>query len=681
MIARRHINARPGALVALALFVAWPQHAEAGTVRALFVGIDRYEYSGLPDASGVAPQFADLQGSVADALALRTVLNATYTWDFDSSTISSPCPTTAPVAATRSVTLLGKCATHDAILGMLQGLISVSQQGDTVLFYYAGHGAQIEDDTYQSQTSGFDAKTSGVDDTILAWDSRGPNDPDFMKDIVDQELDVIIENAMHVQGANVITIFDSCHSGTADRDATPGGRHAPGVKVHGLRQPIATRQPTIATVIGHRAHLAAAMDAETAFEKTFADGKHGVFTEALIHAIPATRGYALADILAAVQTVVVNPPDTPTQQLASQHPIGDGLLMTLDGRVTAGLVIPAVLAADGTVTLDDGRLGNVTPKSAFALFAKAPDARDNLVAPLARGHVTAVSDNNATLTLDARPTASLPANLFARETDHAFGSTRVAVGIRLSDAPLHDAVASELAGIAIADAVDPAQAELVIGLDPEPPHGLAVLTGTAAALVLAPLPQPADPGFVDAVTAAIAPRARIDALATLANVQGQNELGFCVSATWLNPSSVIRCAVPQQPLVQGRKAYLTVTNNAAGPRYVYIFAMADDNSVTLLTRQDAPVEQGHVQAIVLMPDFAGTIRFLVLATTTAIDGAALEQDGGARDASGCTTTLERLLCEANDGSRDPAAPQAGDWAGIINTVKVVAGAAGSSLGG
>jgi hypothetical protein len=109
--------------------------------------------------------------------------------------------------------------------------------------------------------------------------------------------------------------------------------------------------------------------------------------------------------------------------------------------------------------------------------------------------------------------------------------------------------------------------------------------------------------------------------------------------------------------------------------------MADDNSVTLLTRQDAPVEHGHVQAIVLLPDFAGTIRFLVLATANAIDGAALEQDGGARDASGCTTTLERLLCQANDGSRDPATPHAGEWAGIVNTVKVVADPAVSPHGG
>jgi hypothetical protein len=667
------------AFVALALI--WPAHAWAGTVRALFVGIDSYEYSRLADASGAAPQFADLHGSVSDALALRAALNSAYKWNFDNTSINSPCPTAAPVATTRSITLLGKCATHDAILGMLNGLIAVSQQGDTVLFYYAGHGAQIQADNTQSLTVGFDAKSSGLDDTILAWDSRGPDDPDFLKDIVDQQLNVIIENAMNVQGANVITIFDSCHAGTADRDAAPGGRHAPTVKVHRLRQPIATRQPAIATVIGHRAHLAAAMDAEIAMEKPFPDGNHGVFTEALIHAIPVTTGYALADILAAVQAVVVNPPDTPTRQLATQHPIGDGLLMTLGGRVTAGLVMPASVAADGTIRLGDGRLGNVTVGSAFALFAKAPDARDNLVAPLAAGHVSAVSDNSATLMLDAKPAAPLPASLFARETDHAFGSTKVAVGISLPDKAGHDAVAGKLAGIAIAETIDPARAEVVIGLDRKPPHDFALLTTSAPALVLGTLPQPADPGFADKVAAAIAPRARIDALTTLANDQGQTELGFCVSATWLNPSSVIRCAVPQQPLVQGRNAYLTVTNNAASARFVYIFAMADDNSVTLLTRQDAPVEHGHVQAIVLLPDFAGTIRFLVLATANAIDGAALEQDGGARDASGCTTTLERLLCQANDGSRDPATPHAGEWAGIVNTVKVVADPAVSPHGG
>ena len=668
------------ALVILAL--ALPQQAQAATVRALFVGIDSYLYSGFPGTAANPPQFADLQGSIDDAIATRTALATTYHWNFDSTRAGSPCPNGRPGSTSRSVTLLDKCATHDAILGVLNALITQSQPGDTVLFYFAGHGAQI-------QSNGFDAKSTHMFDTIVPYDGRSPDDPQYSKDIRDDELNVIIENARNVQGANVITIFDSCHSGDADRDATPGARRIAMVTTDKpLPRPNETLKTRVAAVAGHRAHLAAAMDEEIAYESRFpagCEGKacswHGVFTQALMQAIAVTHGDALADILMNVQTIVSPDPAT-----ARQHPIGDGLQLTLDGRVTTGLVIPAAVGADGKVTLGDGRLANVTAKSAFALFATGAQARANTVVPLASGRVAAVFDNSATLTLDGPPAAPLPTSLFARETAHNDGATTVSVAIAVPDPVLHKAIMAQLAGVSLAATIDPdnkaefdpAKAELVITLDPAS-HKLVVTTPAASGAAPTVLPPVSDPQFVEAVTTALAPRARMDELATLATVGGNEAIGFCVSSQRQNP--LLPCKLPQAPIVQGKPAYLIVINNTSDSRFFYIYALAADNSVTLLTRQDAPVASGAVQAITLVPDFAGKIRFLVLGTKDAINGAALEQDGGARDASACANKLECLLYQANSRSRDPVPVEVGEWVGIINTVDVNPGPPAPANGG
>lgn len=647
------------AALVLAGLAALPQ-AAAARVRALFVGIDTYEYSQIHD------QFANLKGSVNDAIGVRDALEATYHWGLDRSA-PALCPVvSAPPAAglaltplpatTVSITLVQSCATRDAILGALRGLIAISGPGDTVLFYYAGHGASIRD-------TAFDTKASGSYDTILAYDSRGPGDDGYRMEIADRQLNVIIENANHVQGANVITIIDACHSGTDDRNPARRGRNAPPGTVHGMAAPTERLQanPALKTP-GHRAHLGAAADDQIALEQTFGAAPgvdHGLFTKALIDTIPQTRGFALADILVAVQKALAG---------VAQTPGGDGLLMTLDGTVTAGLLLGAKATGNGVI-LQDGRLGNVTPGSTFSLYPDWSTARLATGGALASGHVTRVDDNSATLMLDGPAAKPLPANPVARETSHAFGSTKVGIALALTDPA---ALAAAIAAIPASQIAQiSATPEMILAPDPAQPGKTVV--ATPAKLLVGGLPAPADPGFARALHDALAPRARIDELITLANARGGSDLQFCISAIFFAhpPGFVCPDVKPGgEALVQDTLAHLAVVNLAHEPRYVYVFALADDNSVTLLTPQDAPLANGRPLAIDLVPNFAGTIRFLVLATAQAINGAALEQDGGARDAASCTTTLERLLCEANNGSRDATTTRIDDWAGLIRTVTV-----------
>jgi hypothetical protein len=70
-------------------------------------------------------------------------------------------------------------------------------------------------------------------------------------------------------------------------------------------------------------------------------------------------------------------------------------------------------------------------------------------------------------------------------------------------------------------------------------------------------------------------------------------------------------------------------------------------------------------------DSPGRYRFVTIATDTPIDAAALEQDGaGARDPAACRSALERLLCAAATGTRDPSAPRVGSWTATVSTADV-----------
>ncbi len=667
MTARRIVALLYAALVSVTLTAS-----AAARVRALFVGIDNYQYA------SAANGFANLHGAVNDVRNIKAALEATYGWGIDLSK-SADCPS-APSAATISITLVDACATRAAILSALSGLIAISVPGDTVLFYYAGHGAQIDDDT-------FFTKASGRNDTILTYDARGPDDADYHTEIVDRELNVLIENATHVEGANVVTIFDSCHSGTATRDAEAGdSRSAPTVNVAKLHQPVGVLLPSSAAVIGHRAHLAATGDAEIAQEVPDAVGApHGVFTTALAAAIKKLPGATLGDLLETARAGVMQ-----TRFGGAQHPTGHGLLMALDGSAGAGLLVAASASrggSNGGVTLNDGRLADITPQSAFALFPDWTSARANRTAPLATGRVTAVSDTSATLTLNAPPAAALPASLVARETEHAFGSTKVGVSLRIADPAGLTAAKSALATIPFAESsTNPA---IVIATDPRQSGRLVVQT--RALLGLASLPPPADPAFAPRLRDALAPTARINALLALANAAGARVLSFCIADNFYpripgfvcpEVASANAMAPRQDVLTRDVIAYVAVVNHAAEPRYVYVFAIADDDSVTLLTQQDAPLPPERPQTIDLVPHYTGRIHFLVLATKVQIDAAALEQNGGARDGSSCSSALDRLLCEANSGTRDPSTSHVGDWAGMVKTIGVVAlpaspGAAGT----
>jgi hypothetical protein len=82
------------------------------------------------------------------------------------------------------------------ILNSLKNLLINSKSGDTLLFFYSGHGTQTIDKNNE--------ETDKLDEVIVPLD---------FKYIIDDELNNIIYNNLK-SGVNLFTLFDCCHSGS-----------------------------------------------------------------------------------------------------------------------------------------------------------------------------------------------------------------------------------------------------------------------------------------------------------------------------------------------------------------------------------------------------------------------------------------------------------------------------------
>jgi hypothetical protein len=148
------------------------------TRKALLVGVDDY----APIGSG-GP---DLAGCVNDTRDMASTL----------STLGI-----VPANPYNMRILTNRRATRAAILNGLKWLVTGAKKGDTLIFYYSGHGS------YTTDLNGDELDRR--DETIC------PHDYASAGMIADDDLAQVI--AMVPEGANLEVILDSCHSGTATR--------------------------------------------------------------------------------------------------------------------------------------------------------------------------------------------------------------------------------------------------------------------------------------------------------------------------------------------------------------------------------------------------------------------------------------------------------------------------------
>lgn len=192
-------------------------------------------------------------------------------------------------------------ATRNDLLHHLSEHFAQANRGDTLLFFYAGHGA-----SYPLYNTGI---TGGAAIEAICPSNRGPkSDGSVIQDISDRELNAIFSTISHRVGPNITVILDCCHAGgmqrqmtsrftREDNDEDVASRRAPPIQ-HGLKEMLTIAMenkriefegymglsPLDPNWTADRAShvlIAAAQD----FERSIEAEKHGLFTHRLLEVI------------------------------------------------------------------------------------------------------------------------------------------------------------------------------------------------------------------------------------------------------------------------------------------------------------------------------------------------------------------------------------------------------------
>lgn len=158
--------------------------------------------------------------------------------------------------------LLTHEATFSAFQNSMQEIAAQAEPGDLIVITYSGHGGQYEDDTSDEK--------DGIDETLCLYDTQ----------VVDDVVRALI--APFKKGVRVVTIFDSCHAGTAARLVAPmqglgAVRFAPKSATQAQRPVFA---PTIPLLCNHL-HIGACADAQVSYD----GDKNGFFTARLLQSV------------------------------------------------------------------------------------------------------------------------------------------------------------------------------------------------------------------------------------------------------------------------------------------------------------------------------------------------------------------------------------------------------------
>lgn len=198
---RRSLRAITSAIVTLcAVSVVLPSGSAYGqTRRAFIVGIDNYRPATAAEKEEARRQgtlgalrsdlaWQSLDGAVNDAVSMRDVL--LHRFGFTKENIHL---------------LVNEKAKRQAILdGMRHFFIEEARDGDTLFFYYAGHGSQVR--------NSLSYKSDKLDETIVPWDANVG-----VWDIRDKEIARLLNEVLDKHKVVLTAIFDSCHSGSIAR--------------------------------------------------------------------------------------------------------------------------------------------------------------------------------------------------------------------------------------------------------------------------------------------------------------------------------------------------------------------------------------------------------------------------------------------------------------------------------
>lgn len=600
----------------------------AASTWSLFVGVADYQH---PSAS-----LRPLKAPPNDVAAIKVAL----------------APRFGDFGRERSITLLNAAATRQAILQALADRLERARSGDQILFYYSGHGGQV---FLQESRDALADEADGKDETLIPYDARAPGGQG-PGDILDDELRAWIA-AANAKGVSIVTIFDSCNSGSATR----GEAVARGVSeipvLHGAR-PRPAAQPAALGV--SNLALSAARDREQAWEDRIAGQPRGLFTLALeraLAALPADAAYRdLLDAtnaqLAALRADLGYAPGERVQQ-----PRAEGDLLRTVGAAGAAerRVFPMVREADGTVRLRAGAVVGVLPGARFALYASAAAAANGRGAPLALAEAVEVGPSQAVLRIAGGWRAGAA---FARETARRFVPATAGVTLEGSAA----ALAPRLAAFGLIRA-RPDTAAYVLKIDDG-----ALTVATPGGGVLARLPA----ARADEALLAIAHVESILHLAggeppaadlEILKVEACREAG-CLARS-LTPAS---SREPGRYALPARQLFATRLTGHGPARYVHTLLIGPDFSVRLLyppagagAAGDNRLADGDsaVPTVLRATPQPGPDRIVLIAADAPLDLAGLERGP--------------LVWRPSRTRGEAAAPKpATAWSVVVRTVETLA---------
>ena len=289
----------------VALFACLPllesQSADSrpGARRALLVGIDLYQPEGTRAQHPAGcqggrcdlPVFGNLDGSLNDVAAMRDLL-ASPKFGFEAKNIAVLTDPELPATSLPFVSVPAPQTAHDGLLAAMQKyLVDVPQPGDTVVFYYAGHGSLRVNSLGTKLAMMVNGRPSHADSTLVPSDAWTGN-----FDIRDREMTRIFHAALD-KGIKLTVLLDSCHSGAFTRgvEAEPFTERSLGYDPRDIKEGPEMLEGNVAKPAPSQRSsnpaliFSAAQQDQTAKEREFGDAPnkpvpHGAFTVALIKA-------------------------------------------------------------------------------------------------------------------------------------------------------------------------------------------------------------------------------------------------------------------------------------------------------------------------------------------------------------------------------------------------------------
>lgn len=255
------------------------------------------------------------------------------------------------------------------ILAALDAAADASAKGDTVIFYFSGHGAQAPD------MSGDEG--GGYDEILLPADAAGWKGAIGAVEnaILDDELRAWAQTALS-RGVKVVGLIDACHSATGFRAI--GGEGVARVideDLLGIPDDIApVLGDPVPPLSGDFVFLYSSQSDQRSFEFPLADGItwHGEFSLRLAQALRDLPDASWAQVLAATTEAMVQGP-------ARQMPEGEGTL--LEAQVFGqGGGLARMPIQDGK--LAGGLLHGLAEGAEVAVFASPSGGESLAVLPL-----------------------------------------------------------------------------------------------------------------------------------------------------------------------------------------------------------------------------------------------------------------------------------------------------------